>query len=102
MTHRKKPGVAFWVTVTLFAVLVGYPLSFGPACWITSRLDEPHPIFNAVYSPLCSGACAVSESTWDALTRFGGMGMPRQSMLVLQSDSPSTTWTSAGIFGPAN
>jgi hypothetical protein len=33
MTDRKKPGVAFWATVTLFVVLVGYPLSFGPACW---------------------------------------------------------------------
>ena len=27
---RKKPGVAFWVTVVVVAALVGYPLSFGP------------------------------------------------------------------------
>jgi hypothetical protein len=30
---RKKPGVAFWATVVVAVVLVGYPLSFGPACW---------------------------------------------------------------------
>jgi hypothetical protein len=30
-SDRKKPGVAFWATVVLVAVLVGYPLSFGPA-----------------------------------------------------------------------
>jgi hypothetical protein len=32
MTNRKQPGVAFWATVVVVAVLVGYPLSFGPAC----------------------------------------------------------------------
>jgi hypothetical protein len=30
---RKHPAVAFWITVTLLVVQVGYPLSFGPACW---------------------------------------------------------------------
>ena len=33
MTNRKKPGWAFWTTVALVAVMVAYPLSFGPACW---------------------------------------------------------------------
>ena len=39
MTDHKKPGVAFWATVALVAVLVGYPLSFGPACWIVDWAD---------------------------------------------------------------
>src|ERR1700693_5218805 len=34
---RKHPSAAFWLTVALVAVLVGYPLSFGPACWLTSQ-----------------------------------------------------------------
>src|SRR5262245_29364126 len=38
MTDRNKPGVAFWATVVVVVVLVAYPLSFGPACWITSRV----------------------------------------------------------------
>jgi hypothetical protein len=29
----KKPTAGFWITVALVAVLVGYPLSFGPAWW---------------------------------------------------------------------
>ena len=33
MTFRKQPGVTFWATV----VLVGYPLSFGPACWLCEQ-----------------------------------------------------------------
>jgi hypothetical protein len=39
MTSRKKPGLAFWATVVVVVVLVAYPLSFGPACWITSRFQ---------------------------------------------------------------
>jgi hypothetical protein len=42
MTSRKKPGVAFWATVVLVVVLVGYPLSFGPWCWAISRSGELH------------------------------------------------------------
>jgi hypothetical protein len=34
MTDRKKPRVAFWATVVVVVALVGYPLSFGPACWL--------------------------------------------------------------------
>ena len=41
MTDRKKPGVAFWATVALVVVLVGYPLSLGPACWINERTGMP-------------------------------------------------------------
>ena len=32
-SDRKKPTAGFWITVALVAVLVGYPLSFGPAGW---------------------------------------------------------------------
>ena len=41
MTSRKKPGLAFWATVVAVVALVGYPLSFGPACWWFS---DSHPI----------------------------------------------------------
>jgi hypothetical protein len=37
---RKKPGWAFWTTVAVVVVLVGYPLSFGPACWIVAWANE--------------------------------------------------------------
>ncbi len=29
-SDRKKPTAGFWITVVLVAVLVGYPLSWGP------------------------------------------------------------------------
>jgi hypothetical protein len=33
---KKKPGVAFWASVVVVALLA-YPLSFGPACWLTAQ-----------------------------------------------------------------
>jgi len=36
-SDRKHPTPGFWLTVALVTALVGYPLSVGPACWISSR-----------------------------------------------------------------
>ena len=36
-SDRKKPTAGFWITVAMVAVLVAYPLSFGPACWWLSK-----------------------------------------------------------------
>jgi hypothetical protein len=54
-SDRKHPSATFWLTVALFAVLVGYPLSFGPAGWIYDRCGKPPWMFEAgqaVYAPL--------------------------------------------------
>jgi hypothetical protein len=61
----KKPGVAFWATVVVVAVLVGYPLSFGPACWLTDRgvIDAAHS--GRLYRPilrLCTDQSGIPRS----------------------------------------
>ena len=54
MTDRKKPGVAFWATVTLVVVVL-YVASLGPAQWLSSNgwlprwVDGP---LSWVYFPL--------------------------------------------------
>ncbi len=51
---RRKPGVAFWGTVVA-VVTVAYPLSIGPAIWLSHRLGNPQWIMNvteAIYGPL--------------------------------------------------
>jgi len=53
MTDRKKPIAAFWITASLVAVLLGYPLSYGPWCWLTGRIPEtPRRWISAAYSPV--------------------------------------------------
>ena len=37
MTSRQKPTAGLWITVALAAVLVAYPLIFGPATWIADQ-----------------------------------------------------------------
>jgi hypothetical protein len=36
-TGPKKPGAAFWATVVVAVLLIAYPLSMGPACWIVNQ-----------------------------------------------------------------
>jgi hypothetical protein len=64
---RKKPGVAFWATVTLVVMLVGYPLSWGPLVWIDSRWGVPEWTqgFFEVYSAPLNWAGERSETVPD-------------------------------------
>ena len=48
---KKKPGVAFWATIVV-CLLLAYPLSFGPACWITSRTNTGASAIPVIYRPL--------------------------------------------------
>src|SRR5258708_5452317 len=52
MTDRKKPGVAFWASVVVAVVLLGYPLSFGPACWVAAPIAPLRSSLEFVYHPL--------------------------------------------------
>ncbi len=54
MTDRKKPGVAFWATVVVVAVLIGYPLSFGPASWTCYWAGGGGQIVGFFYGPILS------------------------------------------------
>jgi hypothetical protein len=74
MTDRTKPGVAFWSTVVLSAVLVGYPLSFGPACWLFQRDLFSRTALLAAYRPLYSviKTCSLEMTA----TRYAELGVP--------------------------
>ena len=55
VNRRKRLGRRTWITVAAVAVLVGYPLSFGPACWITSRANLSQNLVNVAYQPILWG-----------------------------------------------
>jgi hypothetical protein len=74
MTDRKKPGVPFWATVVLVVVLMGYPLSIGPAhcliwhtnsTWLSETAD-------ALYSPLAD-VCDKSATATSTLFWYDGI-----------------------------
>jgi hypothetical protein len=70
MTSRKKPGVTFWATVAVVVVLVAYPLSFGPACWITSRLDRGANLVPVAYRPLTWAMSPTSDTMINRVSRW--------------------------------
>jgi hypothetical protein len=52
ISPRKKPGVAFWATVVVVVVLVAYPLSFGPACWLAGTNGTAMDVIPNLYYPI--------------------------------------------------
>lgn len=67
MTDRKKPGAAFWVTVVV-VILLMYPGSFGPACWLVGWGVLPTSATAKVYYPLiwlaAGGPQWVASTLW--------------------------------------
>ena len=97
-SDRKKPGVAFWATVVLVVVL-SYPLSFGPACWIAARPAPPsganandyHPSMN-IYRPLSATLANKGTPVVSPVLKWWiGFGVRRGYVLVLPVRSGSTT-----------
>ena len=52
MRDDRKPGLMFWTSVMALVLLVGYPLSFGPACWLVSHGFLPHRATWIAYRPI--------------------------------------------------
>jgi len=78
-SDRKKTGVAFWATVVLAVVLMGYPLSFGPWCWLTSRSSEPAgtPVMSSFYSPILWAWYRSPDPIGDSIDWFANLGAAR-------------------------
>lgn len=49
---RKKPGWAFWAIVVVVVALVGYPVSFGPTCWINHATGCGASAIPYIYRPI--------------------------------------------------
>jgi hypothetical protein len=49
---RKHPPAAFWATVVVVVLLVAYPLSFGPACWLYNWNGVGKSTIEVAYFPL--------------------------------------------------
>lgn len=52
MPIPRKPTAGFWIVVVMIVLLVGYPLSFGPACWIGWRSQFGRKAVIVLYTPI--------------------------------------------------
>lgn len=72
MTCR-KPSAGFCITVGLVAVLVAYPLSFGPACWLCEHeYNAPGTVARA-YHPLMWLSFNGPAGAHDVISWYGAL-----------------------------
>ncbi len=64
----KKPGVAFRTTVTFVIVLL-YVVSFGPACWLSSRSGFGRQELTTIYRPILM-LMNIDDSPSDLIPRL--------------------------------
>jgi hypothetical protein len=80
MTDRKKPGLTFWATA-VSVMLMAYPLSFGPVCWLGTHADlfedDDLPV---IYRPI-GWLCYHSEVVEKGMFAYARLGMKRNKSL---------------------
>jgi hypothetical protein len=85
MTSPRKPTAGFWITVALVAVLVGYPLSVGPACWISYWTGFGGKAIAIAYGPI--GSLLAGDSTAaDTVQWYAQLGVPANVKFQWSSD----------------
>ena len=91
MTARRKPTLAFWLTVVLVACVsmpVLYVASFGPACWwFTDRTD---PVAPQAYWPIGWLALNCPEPVGDIAWWYALMGT--NAVVVPTSPDGEAIW----------
>jgi hypothetical protein len=98
-SDRKKLGVAFWATVVVVVVLA-YPLSLGPACWLSTRVElrfEIHELLYCIYAPMIEYAVHGQNRTARAIQSWSRLD-GREGMLWLWSHGGR--WSSETIDLP--
>jgi hypothetical protein len=77
MAPDRKPSAAFWIAVALVVALVAYPLSFGPACWLSEWIRLPSFAdrgLRRIYCPLANYAIGESNPAAMALRWWSCLG----------------------------
>jgi hypothetical protein len=100
MTFHKKPGVTFWATVVVVVVLVAYPLTLGPACWLVARFgidgaDWPGTrssrIFNNLYRPMGQLALIGPDPISSPIYWYGRIWLPKGARVYLPTYESTST-----------
>ena len=82
MPNCKKTTVGFWITIAAF-VLLAYPLSVDPACWMWTRglLPSGAWVFR-IYSPVLCFAEHDGNRVKSALSWYAKVGVPDDALAV--------------------
>lgn len=71
----RKTGPLVWISAALIMVLVGYPLSIGPACWISSWTGlGGETLLATAYTPMLLAADHGPDSILSAIHWYSQIG----------------------------
>jgi hypothetical protein len=94
----KKPGAAYIMTVSLVLVLLLYPLSLGPACWIASRANRGATTLGDVYRPI-TWAMSRNERILVGMNWYSQLGADGFWLWQTTDKEPDRlVWTETAIF----
>jgi hypothetical protein len=83
--------MAFWATVVVVVVLA-YPLSFGPACWISSRCECGPQFVTAIYRPVLLILARGPRGIQGFMHRYARLGAQADWELRYSPDDATFTW----------
>src|SRR5262245_32900458 len=78
MGHDRKKPVWPWIAALLIGLPVLYLASFGPACWVSSRMNYGAGMIPVVYAPIVK--CLSSRKMWlrRTVSYFSKLGAARE------------------------
>ena len=74
---KEKPTAGFQNAAALVVVLLAYPLSFGPACWITNHTNTGACLLPFFYQPILSGLSVRPTCLSAAIEWYACLGAAR-------------------------
>jgi hypothetical protein len=81
--ERHKSSVTFWCEIAAL-ILIGYPLSFGPVCWIHQREKVAGRAIWVAYYPAL-WAANQNHAIDDGLLWYAGLGAPESVTPVFEN-----------------
>ncbi|MDB5336943.1 MAG: hypothetical protein JWN70_2562 [Planctomycetaceae bacterium] len=76
-----------WVPIALMAILLFYPLSFGPACWLVSRTTSVNASWRPVlYLPLLPVYQRCPELIVSCVDAFVNFGAGKNIVIIREND----------------
>jgi uncharacterized membrane protein (UPF0127 family) len=79
---NRRERWAKWMLATMLLLPVLYVTSFGPACWISSRLQPSGKIISTVYSPVIRVWVEGPLTIQELIARFVQVGMRGVSVTI--------------------
>jgi len=79
---RKTTGAGFWITVVVVVMLVAYPLSFGPACWLLASDILSYHQVECIFRPLVYMTFNGPEIAQQSLRLYLSLWNGEQALLI--------------------